>query len=486
MPRVFKFLFPASLVVFCLVNIMTMNDGHNWGDDFAQYILHAVNIVQHRPYAENIALGLWTVVPPGFPLLLASLIYWFGTNLIVLKYLNILFWGLSALAVYFLSSRKFPSPWPQVLAIWFLSTPMFFGFKQNILSDIPFMCFCLLSVWAYCQYEEAEDKGQNSRQLFYALAIFLMSYAFLIRSAGIILFLSVILHLGLMKRKWGPLAGFIFGMFAAFAVQYLFGASPAGHFSQGQFSLQAWVGMLWANLFYLPTVWGDFLIFKAVLPQKFVLVFSWTLQIMGPAIFLVMTVIFIQRFIQKKLGFWGCFTFLYFLGMVVWPVQQGAPRYILPVFVSLTIYTLASIKSLFKSPVVEKVLIGVLMALIVQNVYSISSNFRFNDDDIYKKESLEMAGWVMKNIPADQHYMFYKPRALALLTQRTGAAFWVYPQDRDRWYERIEPLGVRYLVADKQLDQIARYDAFRFPSGGHSLDFSLVWQNSRYKIFKMN
>ena len=100
--RTHKLYFAAIFFIFCLLNVVTLRDGHNWGDDFSQYILHAVNLIEHRAYTEAIALDLWTVVPPGYPLLLSAVIYWFGINFKILKFINVVSWGLTALSIDYL------------------------------------------------------------------------------------------------------------------------------------------------------------------------------------------------------------------------------------------------------------------------------------------------------------------------------------------------------------------------------------------------
>jgi len=181
------------------------------GDDFAQYILHAINIVEHKPYSENIALDLWTVVPPGYPFLLSAVIYWFGINFKILKALNILFWGLTALVAYFLAARRLKSPWPANPLGLVLDRPFFFLFKQSILSDIPFLCFVSLAMWAFVKYDESAGENLGTEQIFHGLAIFFMGYALLMRWAGIGLFLGAIIYLCVVKRAWTRCLGFVFG-----------------------------------------------------------------------------------------------------------------------------------------------------------------------------------------------------------------------------------------------------------------------------------
>ena len=54
----------AIIVLVGLFQILTIRDGHGWGDDFARYIQHAKNIVEGEDYG---ALGGWANKDLGDP-----------------------------------------------------------------------------------------------------------------------------------------------------------------------------------------------------------------------------------------------------------------------------------------------------------------------------------------------------------------------------------------------------------------------------------
>src|SRR5690242_710038 len=71
-----------SLLFLFIVPLLFINikSSHDWGDDFAQYLIQARNIVEHRPQTENNLIldeqnGAFAVkaYPVGFPLLLAPI-----------------------------------------------------------------------------------------------------------------------------------------------------------------------------------------------------------------------------------------------------------------------------------------------------------------------------------------------------------------------------------------------------------------------------
>ena len=67
-----------SLII--LINIFTLKQGHNWGEDFSQYIIHAQNIISSKAYGSGIMVDAPVIYPPGYPLLLAPIIKVFGIN----------------------------------------------------------------------------------------------------------------------------------------------------------------------------------------------------------------------------------------------------------------------------------------------------------------------------------------------------------------------------------------------------------------------
>jgi hypothetical protein len=76
----------AILVVACVFQLLSIRDGQPWGDDFAQYIAHARNLVEGRPYGDVGVLRAGQFLgpaeyPPVFPLMLAPVYCLFGPNL---------------------------------------------------------------------------------------------------------------------------------------------------------------------------------------------------------------------------------------------------------------------------------------------------------------------------------------------------------------------------------------------------------------------
>ena len=96
----FSFLSFVLIIMLFVINVITVKNGHNWGDDFSQYIIHAKNILEGKHYNDRIMLKMPIIYPPGYPLLIAPFIKYGGVNFVLLKLINVFLWYLSLLFIY--------------------------------------------------------------------------------------------------------------------------------------------------------------------------------------------------------------------------------------------------------------------------------------------------------------------------------------------------------------------------------------------------
>ena len=184
------------ITMVLLFNIFDLRDDHNWGDDFSAYIGQAEAIVKNdteyfSQVSENRVLFSDTQVGPnlypwGYPLLLAPVIFFFGIKIIPLKIATFLFFAGSLCIIYFLFKKYLTKIVSLFLVLLVASSPFFFTFKQNVLSDIPAMFFLLLSLLLIQKiYFEKIETNKNS--LLIALGISMFFSVFIRTSSAIIL-----------------------------------------------------------------------------------------------------------------------------------------------------------------------------------------------------------------------------------------------------------------------------------------------------------
>lgn len=145
------------ILSFC-INITTFKNGHNWeNSDFIGYISQARSLVDgtvddlvfHDKFiVENSTKETGTIIGPwGFPIILSPFYYIFGPNIYVMKAVVNLFFVLSLFIVFLLFHERLKNIDHLLLIAIFVFNPWFFTFKENVLSDIPFLFFSLLTLF---------------------------------------------------------------------------------------------------------------------------------------------------------------------------------------------------------------------------------------------------------------------------------------------------------------------------------------------------
>lgn len=184
------------IVAVLFFSVLDLRNDHNWGDDFSAYIGQAEAIAKNdtnrfSQVSENRVLLSDTQVGPnlypwGYPLLLAPVIFFFGIKIIPLKIATFLFFAGSLCVTYFLFKKYLTKNVSLFLVLLVASSPFFFAFKQNVLSDIPAMFFLLLSLLLIQKiyFEEIET---NKNSLLIALGISMFFSVFIRTSSVIIL-----------------------------------------------------------------------------------------------------------------------------------------------------------------------------------------------------------------------------------------------------------------------------------------------------------
>jgi len=466
-----------------LVNLVGLKDGHNWGDDFAQYIISANNIMEGRPYASGIMLDKPEVLPPGLSLLLVPELKVFGLNFKVLKLWNIFSWYLSIVFLYLLFLRIKGTRFALWSAVFLAVSSFFFVFKQNVLSDIPFfLCVCS-SLYTLERWENNTSILQG--RLFFTGYLFSMVAATWLRSAGVILFVAALFYFIFIKRDKK----------ASVAVLTVFIVN--------EFLLFCWMGWHpgnFADIWQMPrTVLNDLIhnfptVFQSLwyflCPAQ--TVFSRALFNMvdplvclaAPVLYLIVIWSFIRGLQKQSLSYLECFSFIYLSLSIFWswiftPPENFA-RYVLPLlpFVFWGFWRLLDFLKRFKLDFYALARVIFLVLLLI-NFTNIAINRNFNDDVFSLPENSELVNWIKQNMKPGEHFMFWKPRALALFTQREGTAPWISLGQEGYFIQRVKAFKISYVFSFKDDDYTgltARLDK--------SEEFRLVWVNGAFKIFK--
>ena len=473
-----------------LWHVLTLHAGHNWGGDFAQYILHARNILAGKGYSGGIMVDNRVLFPPGFPLLLAPGLKLFGMNFKIFKVWNVICWYGTAALLYDQFRKSFGRAIAALCAFFLVVNAYFFSFKQNILSDIPFVFFVWAALAVFSDYEKHKQEGreQKARGTF-ALAVVLTLSACCIRAAGIALVGAAVYYLAVIRRSFIP-AGILLMAFLAgvMILSGTIGSQPgdiqvlleqpvaAARAMTANFSLIT--RSLWIACFPIET--GFMLaLYRGMIPF---------LDGAAAVFYVSLCVLVTRKSFARTLTMREAFCFFYSGMLLVLSAFDNTPlefiRFLLPVGGLWAFFVIRSVIRLGErcNPrfAAQAVIKAGLVIMIFANVATLAVTYNRDDDVLFRKENQELFSWVRQNITADEHYIFWHPRPLALMTGRIGTDRWNHPSQRGQLVQRIAELNIRFLILDREVDAdlIAAIEGGFFPADA-------IWKNSQYRVFRV-
>ena len=151
------------LILSSILNLCIITEGHNWGDDFAVYLMQAEGLVNgkigdvianNKFTIENSSFPIGPVVYTwGYPILLSLPLQLIGANLFAMKVMNIIFYQCSLIILYAIFRSRLPVTMVYLLIAILACHPYFLVSNNAIGSDIPFLFFCLIALalidWIY-------------------------------------------------------------------------------------------------------------------------------------------------------------------------------------------------------------------------------------------------------------------------------------------------------------------------------------------------
>src|SRR6266540_5649347 len=201
-----KFLF-VIIIVSLILGASTLTRGHQWGDDFAWYILQAKSIwngttnefIQQSAFTNDQST---TYVGPlaypwGYPLILTPAYAMKGINPLALKIPALFFFVGFLVCLYLLLKARLTEAESLLLVGLFAFNPMLLQFLDQILSDIPFLFFSTLSLWLII-------KNQRRTILHAILIGGSIFFVVFIRATGILLLgcFLIVAFFELLQEHW--------------------------------------------------------------------------------------------------------------------------------------------------------------------------------------------------------------------------------------------------------------------------------------------
>jgi hypothetical protein len=183
-------LLPIIILISLILGTCMLTRGHQWGDDFAWYIVQAKSIVNGTT-AEFMQQSAFTnqqstthlgplAYPWGYPLILTPVVAIKGISPLGLKLPALFFYAGFLICLYFLINTRLTQNESLLVVALFAFNPLILEFLDQILSDIPFLFFSTLSLLLMMQ----EDKRTLMHSVWIGAAIFFTTF---LRVTGVLL-----------------------------------------------------------------------------------------------------------------------------------------------------------------------------------------------------------------------------------------------------------------------------------------------------------
>jgi hypothetical protein len=473
------------LLTSALLGSSVLTRGHFWGDDFAAYLMQAKSILTGN-MDEFLVANTFTITqsshqigpaayPWGFPLMLVPVYALIGLSPLALKLPGLLAFLAFLVVFYFLTRSRFTLTESLLAVSLFAFNPELLRFLDNILSDIPFLFLSTLAIFLADLH--IRETGRKHRWTLAAITGAAIFAAFFVRTQGLILLGSVLLYFGIRflretEARWQTV---IEASIIVVAFSFLWGISilvfPGGQTSYLALYDGFSMNTLTNNIVSYSQVFESFF---ATLPGQ-ALFFS---------VFVILFFIGLVNRIKTDLLF-VLYTALYLFVLWTWPEWQGY-RFIfplLPFFVYFAFQgirmTLNKVNKKHKS-VFQKGFYTYLLLIVFFFAYNAGLNAYDNlraDREIngpFDPLSMETYEFIRNNTPRDSVIVFFKPRAMHLMTDRYSLALTECNRIEEGDYLALsKKVGENLQIPPAQIDEC-------------NLHLDKVFENRRFIVYMIS
>ena len=471
-PRVERALLALLLAAVALFHGLTIRPGFEWGGDFAQYLEHARNIAEGKSFADirfifNPAAPLGPpCTPPGFPLLLAPLVKIFGLNLTVFKIQSIAFFVLAPALAYLLFREHLPPAYGLVLTAVLGFHPYFWGIKDYILAEFPFLCLLML-------YLLVLRRAIEKPHWLWPLAGGVLAYAcYSIRAVALVL-LGVPVAYELVRLR-------------RITVRSILTAGTAGALILLQhYALQACGAVQYGLLDFHPVRMAKNLYYYGFWMTK---IFPIAAPAAAVALFIVVTLVAVLGFAKRvrTVGFPEIFFLLYFFPILLFTNDQGL-RYLVPVIPFYLYYFFLGLHRLAeRMPERFRLLpLTILAAAVLVGYLSVYPKVGIGapiPGGPDPGDAAALFDFVHTSTAPEAVFAFSKARMLALWGERHSVILAFGAPDAQLWTE-IEGFGVSYLLISPAFPTDQRYYGPFVQRNKERVE--LVYRNPSFLLFKI-
>ncbi len=471
-------LYRKIIVVLVLIilafHLSLIRGDHDWGGDFSMYILHARNIAEGRPYADTgyifnpslKVIGPLTY-PPFFPSLLSPIYSHMGPDLSAMKVVGVFYFSLIILLIAEIFRDKLSRKHVLFLVLVLGFNPYVVEFLDRILSDMPFMFYAYLSLYAIDRAYKQDRK--NNKECF-KISLFIVA-TISTRSIGLVLLPALWIFDYLNNKKVTK-----FNIHTTLLVLTII--LPLSIYNQG---LSYYIGN--STVFNHPLVLlYNFSDYPTALDSFFKIDF---LGYQSMAIFMNISIIGLLHNMKKKTTIYDVFYILYLSAVLIYPFYTG-----MRLFFTLMPLTLFYCLSFVRDIGIryEKLEYTILIVLTTVILSSYIHDFLTDDivqypRDILKPDSVEMFNYIKNHTSEHDVIVFRKPRVMALYAARSSTALdWTEDSSEIKSYLRrvnasILVHHILYEKSDKNYEEFIKKNEDLF---------NLKFENDGFQVYNID
>ncbi len=472
----------TAILLFPLLFI-NVKDSHDWGDDFAQYLIQARNIVEGRPQTENGLLQnekdpayAIEAYPVGLPILISPVYFFYGLDIFPYCILFSIILFLSGLLSFEFFRKRTNGFIALLITLLFCYNPGILDIKKQILSEIPFICLTFITLlWV-----------ENFSQKKYSWLITGIIFTLLIsvRLAGIAVFAGYIIFEivkyikvspDLRKKNYKKLLFTIMVTSGFFLLlnALLFPIKAGGLFDFYAGAFRSHELQLENNLtFYYRVSEYIFPFYGSWIPSPWIIIAltGWSIKAFTSATFL--------EFVFP----------LYILLVLLYPYANAGLRFLLPVLPFLIYYTGYLVYRVFyaagkKAHWASAALFIILLTAYISPARGIIKSQSFIEDGPQQEAAVQLFNY-LKTTPADAAIVFCKARAMSLYSGRSAlyTAKNQTPEDAFFQFHRHRNL---FLVIGKVSNDNEIFDMKLTDFISKFRDqYQQVWENEHFRVYK--
>ena len=470
------------LLLSMVIGSSHLTRGHEWGDDFASYIMQAKSIWDGdmKSFITRNSITIYqsssqigpVAYPWGYPLILSPVYAIKGISPLGFKLPGLVFFTGFLICFYLLMRTRLTNTESLLIVSLFAFNPLLLDFLDQILSDIPFLFFSTLALLLIV-IENKQDI------IHYVLLGVVIAFAFFIRTTGLLLLISF-LAVEVFKL-WRPrtthesTSGTLTNILVAFTTfgalwavySFLFPGGSESYFDQlAGFKFEAVLPSLLSYLQLFSLFFGISIIWKYLSSLLFIffLVGFW-IRRKDDVVFII-------------------FFLLWMILLVIWPIWQG-PRFIFPLLPIFIYFAFQGMKSFIKKfsdkyhQIGQKILyvfwLSIACIFLFNAAINAYANLRNNRsiNGPFDPYSVEVYDFIKQKTPANSLIIFFKPRAMRLMTDHDAIAI--------TECEGI-PLG-DYLILSRKVGENLQIPPEDIDSCNLPLDE--VYRNRRFIIYEI-